>query len=177
MLQSTFITNYVCHKISAMKSGKVSMSSGQGSPVKAILYAFLANSGIAVAKFAAALYTSSGSMMAEAIHSLADAGNQVLLYIGLKGAERPADEDHPLGYGKLSYFWSFIVALMLFSVGGLFSVYEGLHKLSSTAELNDLWVGMLVLAGAIVLGTFSLLGALRVVNLMRNFAPSKLILT
>jgi cation diffusion facilitator family transporter len=151
-----------------MKLGKASMSSGQGSPVKAILYAFLANSGIAVAKLAAALYTSSGSMMAEAIHSLADAGNQVLLYIGLKGAERPADDDHPLGYGKLSYFWSFIVALMLFSVGGLFSVYEGLHKLSSTAELSDLWVGMVVLAGAIVLETFSLLGALREVNLMRG---------
>jgi cation diffusion facilitator family transporter len=144
------------------------MSSGQGSPIKAILYAFLANSGIAIAKLAAALYTSSGSMMAEAIHSLADAGNQVLLYIGLKGAERPADADHPLGYGKLSYFWSFIVALMLFSVGGLFSVYEGVHKLSATAELNDLWVGMLVLAGAIVLETFSLLGALREVNLMRG---------
>jgi len=144
------------------------MSSGHGSPVKAIFYAFLANSGIAIAKLAAALYTSSGSMLAEAIHSMADAGNQVLLYIGLKGAERPADDDHPMGYGKLSYFWSFIVALMLFSIGGLFSVYEGVHKLEATAVLNDLWVGMLVLAGAIVLETFSLMGALREVNLMRG---------
>ena len=144
------------------------MSSSSGSPTKAILYAFLANTGIACAKLAAALYTSSGSMLAEAIHSMADAGNQVLLYIGLRSAERPADASHPMGYGKLSYFWSFIVALMLFSVGGIFSIYEGLHKLGAPAELKDLWVAMLVLAGAIVLETVSLLGALREVNLMRG---------
>ena len=87
------------------------------------MYAFLANLGIAIAKLAAALYTGSGSMLAEAIHSFADTGNQILLFIGLKSSEKPADENHPLGYGKLSYFWSFIVALMLFSVGGLFSIY------------------------------------------------------
>jgi divalent metal cation (Fe/Co/Zn/Cd) transporter len=78
------------------------MSSGTGSPAKAILYAFLVNTGIACAKLAAAIYTSSGSMLAEAIHSMADSGNQVLLYIGLRGAERPADANHPMGYGKLS---------------------------------------------------------------------------
>jgi cation diffusion facilitator family transporter len=139
-----------------------------GSPARAILYAFLANTGIAIAKLAAAIYTASGSMLAEAIHSMADAGNQVLLYIGLKGAEKPADAEHPLGYGKLSYFWSFIVALMLFSVGGVFSIYEGFHKLQSTTPLNDLWVAMLVLAGAILLELFSLAGAVREANLMRG---------
>ena len=139
-----------------------------GSPARAILYAFLANTGIAIAKLAAAIYTASGSMLAEAIHSMADAGNQVLLYICLKGAEKPADAEHPLGYGKFSYFWSFIVALMLFSVGGVFSIYEGFHKLQSTTPLNDLWVAMLVLAGAILLELFSLAGAVREANLMRG---------
>ena len=144
------------------------MSSSEGSSAKAILYAFLANLGIAIAKFAAALYTSSGSMMAEAIHSMADSGNQILLYIGLRGAARPADDEHPLGYGKLSYFWSFIVALLLFSVGGVFSIYEGLHKLQSNELLTDAWVGLLVLGGSIFLEVGSLVGALREVGKMRG---------
>lgn len=141
---------------------------GGGSPAKAILYAFIANSCIAIAKLIAAIYTSSGSMMAESIHSFADSGNQVLLFIGLKGAEKPADKDHPMGYGKLSYFWSFIVALMLFSVGGIYSVYEGWHKLSSTAELSHVWVALLVLGGAILIEGWSLAGAVREANLMRG---------
>jgi len=120
------------------------MSTIEGSSAKAILYAFLANMGIAIAKFAAAIYTSSGSMLAEAIHSLADTCNQILLFIGLRGSSRPADSEHPLGYGKLSYFWSFIVALLLFSVGGVFSIYEGIHKLQSGELLTDAWVGLAV---------------------------------
>jgi cation diffusion facilitator family transporter len=143
------------------------MSSASGSPAKAILYAFIANLCIAIAKLATALYTGSGSMLAEAIHSFADTGNQVLLFIGLKGAEKAADEDHPLGYGKLSYFWSFIVALMLFSVGGLFSVYEGVHKLSSSTELNQIWIALIILGLAIVIESISLMGAIREANLMR----------
>ena len=95
--------------------------SDHGSSAKAILYAFVANLGIALAKLAAAAYTNSGSMLAESIHSFADCGNQVLLFIGLKQAQKPADEKHPLGYGRVTYFWSFIVALLLFSMGGLFS--------------------------------------------------------
>ena len=144
------------------------MSAGKGSPVRAILYAFVANLCIAIAKLATALYTGSGSMMAEAIHSFADTGNQILLYIGLKSAEKEPDEDHPLGYGKLSYFWSFIVALMLFSVGGLFSIYEGLHKLSEPGELNQIWIGLIILGFAIIIETFSLLGPLREAKLMRG---------
>jgi cation diffusion facilitator family transporter len=144
------------------------MSSNEGSSAKAILYAFLANLGIAIAKLAAALYTSSGSMMAEAIHSVADSGNQILLYVGLRGAARPADAEHPLGYGKLSYFWSFVVALLLFSVGGVFSIYEGLHKLQSNELLTDAWVGLLVLGGSIFLEVGSLVGALREIRKMRG---------
>jgi divalent metal cation (Fe/Co/Zn/Cd) transporter len=95
-------------------------SSSHNSTARAILYAFLANFGIAIAKSWAAWLTGSGSMLAEAIHSYADTGNQVLLYLGLKQSRRPPDAEHPLGYGMLSYFWSFIVALILFSLGGLF---------------------------------------------------------
>lgn len=138
---------------------------------RAILYALLANLGIAIAKTWAAWFTGSGSMLAEAIHSYADAGNQVLLFVGMRQARRPADAEHPLGYGKLSYFWSFIVALLLFSVGGLFSIYEGLHKLLAPEPLNLPWVGMAVLAAAIVLEALSLAGALREIRRLRGEMP------
>lgn len=144
------------------------MSAESGSTAKAILYAFLANFGIAISKLGATFYTGSGSMMAEAIHSFADAGNQVLLYVGLRGSTRPADEDHPLGYGKLSYFWSFIVALILFSLGGLYSIYEGIHKLENSGELRDVWIALTVLAAAVVLESFSLMGAMREINLIKG---------
>lgn len=145
--------------------------SGHGDTTKAILYAFLANLGLAIAKTGAALYTGSGSMMAEAIHSFADCGNQILLFIGLKQAEKPADVKHPLGYGKVTYFWSFIVAIMLFSMGGLYSVYEGWHKLHEPGELNQIWVALLVLAFGIVLESFSLYGAIKVVKEIRKDKP------
>lgn len=138
---------------------------------RAILYALLANLGIAIAKTWAAWFTGSGSMLAEAIHSYADAGNQVLLFVGMRQARRPADAEHPLGYGKLSYFWSFIVALLLFSVGGLFSIYEGIHKLLAPEPLNLPWVGMVVLAVAIVLEALSLAGALREIRRLRGEQP------
>lgn len=137
------------------------MSAEEGSSARAILYAFLANLGIAVAKTWAAIFTNSGSMLAEAIHSYADSGNQVLLYIGIRQSRRPPDEEHPLGYGKLSYFWSFVVALLLFSVGGLVSIYEGWHKLQAPEPLTSTWVALTVLGVAVVLETFSLIGALR----------------
>jgi cation diffusion facilitator family transporter len=142
--------------------------SDHGSSARAILYAFLANLGIAISKLAAALYTGSGSMLAEAIHSFADAGNQVLLFLGLKQSRRPPDARHPLGYGKLSYFWSFIVALMLFSLGGLFSIYEGWHKLHEPEALNKPWVALAVLALAIVLETGSTVGCLREIKRLRK---------
>jgi cation diffusion facilitator family transporter len=143
-------------------------SASQSSTARAILYAFVANLGIAFAKTWAACLTGSGSMLAEAIHSYADSANQVLLFFGLRQSGRPADAEHPLGYGKLSYFWSFIVATLLFSVGGLFSVYEGIHKLSNPEPLTQIWIALLVLAFAIVLESFSLLGCLREVRHIRG---------
>jgi cation diffusion facilitator family transporter len=133
----------------------------QGSSARAILYAFLANLGIALAKSWAAIYTHSGSMLAEAIHSFADCGNQVLLYVGLRQSQRPPDAEHPLGYGKSSYFWSFIVALLLFSVGGLVSIYEGWHKFADPEPLSAAWIALAVLGVSMALETFSLFGALR----------------
>jgi cation diffusion facilitator family transporter len=143
----------------------------QEASLRAILYALLANLGIALAKTWAAVFTGSGSMLAEAIHSYADTGNQVLLFVGLKQSLRPADGEHPLGYGKLSYFWSFVVALLLFSVGGLFSIYEGVHKLRGPEALNQPWVGLVVLGVAVVLESLSLLGALREIRRMRGERP------
>lgn len=142
-----------------------------GGPARAILYAFLANAGIALAKSWAAWLTGSGSMLAEAIHSYADAGNQVLLFLGLRQSARAPDDEHPLGYGKVSYFWSFVVALMLFSLGGLFSVYEGLHKLQHPEELSRIGVAIGVLVLAIVLEFFSLLGCVREINIIRGKRP------
>ncbi|MCB1845560.1 MAG: cation diffusion facilitator family transporter [Halioglobus sp.] len=146
-------------------------SSTHDSTARAILYAFLANAGIAIAKSWAAWLTGSGSMLAEAIHSFADAGNQVLLYLGLRQSVRPADAEHPLGYGKSSYFWSFIVAMLLFSVGGLFSMYEGVHKYLHPEPLSLAWVALLVLGVAIVLESFSLLGCLREIRHIRGERP------
>ena len=143
-------------------------SSSHNSTARAILYAFIANFGIAIAKSWAAWLTGSGAMLAEAIHSYADTGNQVLLYLGLKQSQRPPDEEHPLGYGKLSYFWSFIVALLLFSMGGLFSLYEGWHKLNHPEELNQVWIAIVVLSFAILLEGGSLLGCIREINLVRG---------
>ena len=143
-------------------------SSTHGSTARAILYAFLANAGIALAKTWAAWLTGSGTMLAEAIHSYADAGNQVLLFIGLRQSTRPPDSEHPLGYGKLSYFWSFIVAVLLFSMGGLFSIYEGIHKLQQPEVLSQVWVALLVLVFAMGLEGFSLFGCLREIRNVRG---------
>jgi cation diffusion facilitator family transporter len=117
-----------------------------GSSHRAILVALGANLAIALAKGAAALFTGSGAMLAETVHSFADCGNQLLLLLGLRQADRPPSPDHPLGHGKAVYFWSFLVAVMLFTVGGMFSLYEGVHKLQHPEPLTK-WgwaVGILV---------------------------------
>ena len=141
---------------------------GKGSSINAIMYAFLANLGIAIAKGTAAFFTGSGSMLAEAIHSLADCANQTLLFLGLKRAARPPTEEHPLGYGKVIYFWSFIVAVLLFSMGGLFSIYEGIHKIRTPEPLKQAWVALVVLGVSIILEGFSLAGALREIKAIRG---------
>ena len=139
----------------------------QEASEKAILYALLANIGIALAKSWGAWFTGSGSMLAEAIHSYADAGNQILLFVGLVQARKPPDEEHPLGYGKISYFWAFIVAIMLFSLGGLFSIYEGIHKLQEPEPLEQVWAALLILGLAILLEGASLYGALGEIKKLR----------
>ncbi len=125
------------------------MSAGGGS--KAIVAALGANLAIAVAKFVGFLVTGSSSMLAESVHSVADSGNQGLLLLGGKKAKKAADEEHPFGYGRERYFWSFVVALVLFSLGGVFSLYEGFHKLQEASEGGELEsplvaVGILVFA-------------------------------
>ena len=144
------------------------MAGDHGSSAKAILFAFLANLGIAVTKSAAAFYTNSGSMLAEAIHSYADCANQLLLFLGLKQASKPATREHPLGFGKLTYFWSFVVALLLFSAGGLFSIFEGWHKLHHPEPLTRVWIALTVLLIAIALESASLFGALNEIRKIRR---------
>jgi cation diffusion facilitator family transporter len=128
---------------------------------RAIIAAFLANLGIALSKFAAFALTGAASMLAEAIHSLADTGNQGLLMLGGKRSLRPADEVHPFGYGTLRYFWAFVVALVLFSVGGLFAIFEGIEKLLNPHELDDPRIAIAVLLISVLLESFSLRTALR----------------
>src|SRR6185437_10470518 len=141
--------------------------SGGADSTRAVLYALAANGAIAAAKYVAAWITGSSSMVAEAVHSTADCGNQLLLLLGLRQARRPADSQFPLGHGKETYFWSFIVALMLFSVGGLFSIYEGVHKLAGEGSLASPFVALGVLAFSIVMEAFSMAGAMREVNKVR----------
>ena len=144
------------------------MSAHGGS--KAIIAALLANSGIAVTKFIAAALSGSASMLAGGVHSVADAGNQALLLLGKKRSERAADAEHPFGYGRTRYVYAFIVAIVLFSVGGLYSLYEGIHKVQNPHPLdpNWWWLPLVVLVVAIVLESFSLRTAVRESNLVRG---------
>jgi cation diffusion facilitator family transporter len=142
--------------------------SGSADSLKSIFFALGANFAIAVAKTGGAVYTGSSSMLAEAIHSYADCGNQALLIWGLKEAKRTATADHPLGFGKAIYFWSFIVALMLFSMGGLFSIYEGAHKLDATEPVRNPWVAVAILVFGIAAESVSLWGCLREINKTRG---------
>ena len=128
---------------------------------KAVLYAFFANLGIAIAKFVGFLITQSAGMLAEAIHSLADTGNQALLLLGGKRAAKRADRDHPFGYGRERYFWSFVVALVLFSLGGLFALFEGIEKLRHPHEVSNLGVAIGILLFAVCLERVSLRTAIK----------------
>jgi cation diffusion facilitator family transporter len=136
--------------------------------VRTIFYALGANLAIAAAKTGAAIATGSSAMLAEAIHSYADSGNQGLLLWGMKQAKRPPSPDYPLGWGKAVFFWSFIVALVLFSLGGLFSVYEGWHKLAHPEDLSYPWVAVGVLVFGLVAETVSLRACLQEVNKVRG---------
>jgi divalent metal cation (Fe/Co/Zn/Cd) transporter len=143
--------------------------SSEGS-TKAILAALGANIGIAITKFFAAAVSGSASMFAEGIHSVADSGNQVLLIIGGKRAKRQATAAHPFGYGRSRYIYAFMVSIVLFSVGGLFSIIEGWNKLSHPHELEQAWLPLTVLGIAIVLESFSLYTALKAAKEERGTA-------
>jgi cation diffusion facilitator family transporter len=137
---------------------------GKADSVRTILYALGANLAIAAAKTAAAVFTGSSAMLAEAIHSYADSGNQLLLLWGIKQAKRPPSPDYPLGWGKAIYFWSFIVALVLFSLGGLFSLYEGWHKLTEPEPIRYAWLAIGILAFGLAAETVSLRACLHEVR-------------
>jgi cation diffusion facilitator family transporter len=142
------------------------MSTGANS-LRSILYALGANLAIAATKTAAAIATGSSSMLAEAIHSFADSGNQALLLWGMKQAKRPPSPEYPLGWGKAMFFWSFIVALVLFTLGGLFSVYEGLHKMRHPEPIANAWLAIGILVFSIVAESMSLRACLQEVNKVR----------
>ena len=135
---------------------------------RTIFYALGANLAIAAAKTGSAIFTGSSAMLAEAIHSYADSGNQGLLLWGMKQAKRPPSADYPLGWGKAVFFWSFIVALVLFSLGGLFSLYEGWHKLHATEGLSYPWVAVGILVFGLIAETVSLRACLQEVNKVRG---------
>ncbi len=144
------------------------MSATSGS-VKVIIYALFANLGIAITKFAGALYTGSASLMAEAIHSLADCTNQIFLLIGAKKSQKPADDRHPMGYGRESFFWSFLVAILLFLLGGVFAIYEGVHKLmQNESSLTAPWVGVGILTLSILIEGGSFFACLKEVRIQNT---------
>ena len=128
---------------------------------KAIFSAFFANLGIAIAKFAGFLITGSASLLAETVHSVADTGNQALLFLGGKRAKKEESQTHPFGYGRERYFWSFAVALVLFSMGGMFALYEGIQKLRHPHEIENLGVALTILVLAFILEGFSLRTAIK----------------
>ena len=144
------------------------MSSNQSGSTRAIFYALGANGGIALAKLTAAMLTGSGAMLAEAIHSVADCTNQAFLLIGIKEAKKPIDAAHPMGYGRVVYFWAMMVALLLFFVGGLFSVMEGIDHLRHPAEVKSATIALIVLGVSVALESFSLYGAMREIKAISN---------
>ncbi|MCS0499755.1 cation diffusion facilitator family transporter [Protaetiibacter mangrovi] len=142
------------------------MSASGGT--KAIIAAFLANLGIAITKFVAWFFSGSSSMLAEGVHSVADSGNQLLLLLGGRKAKKSADAEHPFGYGRERYVYAFVVSIILFSVGGVFSIYEGVEKLTHPHPLENAWLPILVLVIAIFLEGFSLRTAVKESNPLRG---------
>jgi len=141
-----------------------------GGSIRAIVAALLANAGIAIAKFIGFAITGSSSMLAEAVHSVADTSNQGLLLLGTRTARRAPTAAHPFGYGRDRYFYSFVVALLLFSLGAVFATYEGIEKLRHPHELTSPWVAVIILVVAIGLEIFSFRTAIVESNKVRGNA-------
>jgi len=146
------------------RGAAVSASGG----TKAIVAAFAANLGIAITKFVAFLFSGSSSMLAESVHSVADSGNQLLLMVGNRRARKKADAEHPFGYGRERYVFAFVVSIILFSVGGVFSLYEGVEKITNPHPLEVPWLPIVVLVVAIGLEGFSLRTAIVASNKVRS---------
>src|SRR5262249_12812602 len=134
----------------------------------AVVAAFLANLGIAIMKFVGFAFTGSGAMLAEAVHSVADTGNEALLLLGGRKSKRMADVEHPFGYGRERYFWAFVVSVLLFSLGGLFSIFDGIEKLLNPHELESIGWAICILIGAMVLELFSFRTAIRSTRPMKR---------
>ncbi len=143
------------------------MAGSKGEVIKSLVV----NALIATSKGIAAAITGSGAMLAETLHSFADCGNQLLLLFGISQSQKPPDRKHPLGYGRAMYFWSFIVALLLFSGGGMFSIYEGVHKLQHPEPVGDIMIALIILAISIGLEGWSTLGNIKVMNQRRGATP------
>lgn len=143
------------------------MAGSSGEVIKSLVV----NTIIASSKGVGAFITGSGAMLAETLHSFADCGNQLLLLLGIKQSQKPADDKHPLGYGRNMYFWSFIVALLLFSGGGMFSIYEGVHKLQHPEEVGDVTVAIVILVLAILLEGWATIGNIKLMNQKRGQTP------
>ena len=137
------------------------------SGTRAVVAALLANTGIAVAKFVGFAVTRSSSMLAESVHSVADAANQLLLLLGVRRARRPPTDDHPFGHGRERYFWSFIVALVLFSMGAAFAVYQGIEKLRHPHMVENVGSAVGILVLGLVLESFSMRTAILEANRVR----------
>jgi cation diffusion facilitator family transporter len=142
-----------------------------GGSIKVIIGSLAVNVTIAIAKGVAAAATGSGAMLAEAIHSSADCTNQLLLLVGAKQAQTPPDESHPLGYGRAAYFWSFLVALMIFFGGGVFSIREGIHKVIHPDPVEHVWAGVAVLLVSLVLEGGATIQCYRAINAQRGKVP------
>ena len=136
-----------------------------------IVQSLVVNIAIAAAKGVAALITGSGAMLAETLHSAADSGNQLLLLLGVRQARRPPDARHPLGYGRALYFWSFMVALLLFTGGGVFSIYEGVHKMMHPEPMERVWLGLAILGFSLLLEGGATLSNVREIGKRRGSKP------
>lgn len=133
-----------------------------------IIQSLAVNVAIALVKTMAAIFTKSGSMLAEALHSFSDCGNQILLLVGVRQAKKPATASHPFGYGRAIYFWSFMVALMLFLGGGAFSIYEGVHKIREPEPIERAWLALLILGISLVLEGGATLSNIKELNRRRG---------
>jgi cation diffusion facilitator family transporter len=136
-----------------------------------VIKSLIVNALIASSKGVAAVITGSGAMLAETLHSFADCGNQILLLVGISQSKRPPDDRYPFGYGRNMYFYSFIVALLLFTGGGMFSIYEGVHKMQHPEEVGDIKIALIILTLSIALEGWSTIGNIKAMNARRGTTP------